>query len=315
MVKSGDYHTISDLDPGNIPLISCADFNNGVVGNFSFPDNKIYRNSITVAYNGLPLTSKYHPYDFGTKDDVAILIPRISMQDKTMFYVAALLNRLRWQYSYSRKCYRDKLRNVVITIPVKNRNGGEWIDEQIIADYIHRDFKSYIPKKYNIDDKEVPKINWSLFNILDIFELSRGDFHSIDALDQGLFMTVSRVTDNNGVVGYYDRPQGSNLYKSGTLTISTVGGDAFVQLDNFIVTDNVIICIPKQKLRITTLFFLAYMFNQEKWRFSYGRQCYLAKLSRANIYIPVTKDGTIDEDIMQQFVKMTPYWPHISRRF
>jgi hypothetical protein len=118
-VHSGDFHAIKELDPGTVPLVSCGDTNNGVVGYFDIPKEFTYQNAITVAYNGSwPLLTKFHPYRFGAKDDVAVLIPRSETGRETLIYVAVMLNRLTWRYSYGRKCFRQKLQNVTIPIPV-----------------------------------------------------------------------------------------------------------------------------------------------------------------------------------------------------
>ena len=106
-VKSGDYHSMNELDAGNTPLISCGDTSNGLIGYFEIPDEFIYERALTVAYNGSwPLMTKFHPYRFAAKDDVAVLLPLQPMNDATLLYVAAMLNRMIWRYSYGRKCFR-----------------------------------------------------------------------------------------------------------------------------------------------------------------------------------------------------------------
>jgi hypothetical protein len=105
-VRSGDCHATSELGPGKIPLISCGDIGNGLVDYFDIPEEWTYSRAITVAYNGSwPLTTKFHPYRFGAKNDVAVLLPLQPMKDSVMLYAAALLNRLVWRYSYGRKCF------------------------------------------------------------------------------------------------------------------------------------------------------------------------------------------------------------------
>src|SRR3990167_8251652 len=111
-VNSGDFHALSELDAGDVPLISCGDLNNGLVGYFDIPEKKRYDHAITVAYNGSPLTTKFHPYPFGAKDDVAVLTPLKPMGECAVMYVAALLNRMTWRYSYGRKCFKEKLGSV-----------------------------------------------------------------------------------------------------------------------------------------------------------------------------------------------------------
>jgi hypothetical protein len=131
-VNSGDFHAIADLDSGTVPLISCGDLGNGLVEYFSIPKEKQYDHAITVAYNGSwPLTTKYHPYEFGAKDDVAVLVPKEPIDQSVLIYVAALLNRLIWRYSYGRKCFKAKLQDVPLVLPVKKVGRQYKIDSRV----------------------------------------------------------------------------------------------------------------------------------------------------------------------------------------
>jgi len=130
VVQSGDFHALKELAPGNTPLISCGDEANGVVGYYDIPPGKVYRRRVTVAYNGSwPLMSKYHPYDFGAKDDVAVLVPRSPLSDGTLLYVAASLDRMVWRFHYGRKCFREKLLTITLPLPVVKLNGDDVLDE------------------------------------------------------------------------------------------------------------------------------------------------------------------------------------------
>ena len=134
-VRSGDFHAIKELDTGSVPLISCGDYNNGLVGYFAIPNKKRYSNTLTVAYNGSwPLTTKFHPYEFGAKDDVAVLLPHAPMKKSVMLYVAALLNRMVWRYSYGRKCFREKLQDVEISLPVTRVDGNPGVIDETVTE-------------------------------------------------------------------------------------------------------------------------------------------------------------------------------------
>jgi len=315
-VVAGDLYAMMELDPGEIPIVSCRESNNGVAGFFDIPESNIFKRAITVACDGSwPLTAKFHPYRFGITDRVAVLVPRFQVRDTTLLYVTAMLNRMTWRYSYGRKCFQKKLAKVRISFPLTRSNGMDRVDEDAIEDIFPRDYEEFIPGKANNGPIHVPRIRWRRFALVEMFNLKRGDFHSLAALDSGSCMTVSRVTEDNGVVGFFEPPDGARVYPCGTITVSTVGGDAFVQLDSFIATDNVIVCTPKQPLRPTSLYFLAFVLNREKWRYSYGRQCYEAKLRQLTLDVPVTQNREVDEDTMQQIVEQTSYWPLIERRF
>jgi hypothetical protein len=113
----GDHHNTSALPPGDIPIISCGDANNGV-STFVGAKEKTYRNRLTIAFNGMnTLTAKYHPYEFAAKDDVAICVPRSPLRLTTELFIQMMLNRERWRYSYYRKCFADKLRRFTVQLP------------------------------------------------------------------------------------------------------------------------------------------------------------------------------------------------------
>lgn len=128
-IVAGDFHAKGELDSGTVPLISCGEENNGLIGYYDIPEEKTYQQALTVSFNGFPLTTNFHPYRFGAKDDVAVLVPRAAMSTGLLIYVGSLLNGMTWRYSYGRKCYRGKLEHVTLRLPVRGPGGA--IDESI----------------------------------------------------------------------------------------------------------------------------------------------------------------------------------------
>ena len=96
---SGDYHKAEDLSDGPYPLISCGGKDNGLVRFCTAPPHHIYENCLTVAYNGSPMVTKYHPYKFVAKDDIAVLIPKRPLRGTTVLFVQMMLSRETWRYS------------------------------------------------------------------------------------------------------------------------------------------------------------------------------------------------------------------------
>ena len=139
---SGDYHKAEDLPDGDIPLVSCGEGNNGIIRYCSVPNNHIYQNALTVAYNGQPLTTKYHPYQFAAKDDVAVLLPKIPLKNSTLLFVQMMLNREQWRYSYGRKCFKAKLIKMQIYLPLKNNMVDEISIELLMQNTSYWDFLS-----------------------------------------------------------------------------------------------------------------------------------------------------------------------------
>ena len=158
---------------------------------------------------------------------------------------------------------------------------------------------------------------WKSFNVTEFFNLKRGNFHSIADLDPGPYPTISRTSTDNGLIGFYDKPERAVVWEPGTISVSTVTGDAFIQPIPFIATDNVVLLIPREEysdLRLTTLVFTSVMINEVKWRYSYGRQCYKTKFATTNIMLPV-KGSALDEDYMQSAVERASYWKLVKAAF
>ena len=310
-IKSGDYHAIAELDTGNTPLVSCGDVNHGFLGFFDIPPEYTYADTITVAYNGKPLTAKFRPYSFGAKDDVGVLLPHDSLQPLTLVYVAGLLNSMQWRFSYGRKCFRDKLSRLELDLPADRVGGAYRVDEDSIAEALQLRSLDLRPNVADSLPVVAPALVWEAKMLSELFELRRGDFHSLQMLQEGNVATVSRTEQDNGVVGYYEPPEESSKYHAGLITVSTVSGDAFVQVTDFMATDNVIICVPSKPMRVTTAYFVAAMINSQKWRYSYGRQCYQEKLGAFTIKVP-WRAGEMDEEAIEQMVTGQPYWPYIQ---
>ena len=157
-----------------------------------------------------------------------------------------------------------------------------------------------------------------MFNVTDIFNIGRGDFHSIAALDPGEYLTISRTESDNGLVGFFNKPDDAKIYDPGTITVSTVTGDAFLQPIKFIATDNVLICVPNDRhslLSLGSMFFISVMLNETKWRYGYGRQPYLNKFKSTKIMLPVDRGGKLDEASMSSLIEGTPYWKLIEKEF
>jgi hypothetical protein len=128
-LEPGHFHSVGHLPSGTVPVVSCGDHDNGVIGYFDVGNAPTFSERITIAFNGEnALTAKYHSYKFAAKDDVAVCLPKKPLLPTTELFIQTMVNRERWRYSYYRKCYADKLRRFQVALPAK---GGE-LDEATI---------------------------------------------------------------------------------------------------------------------------------------------------------------------------------------
>lgn len=118
-IFKGSIHALNVEDPGFVPVISSSTDHNGILGFYDLgPKYPRFQNVVTVAANGTPLTSFYHPYEIVPKDDVFVCKIPGSFPLGSAFYVITALNAVTWRFSYYRKAYLNKLGKISIYMPV-----------------------------------------------------------------------------------------------------------------------------------------------------------------------------------------------------
>lgn len=277
---------------GTVPFVSNGFRNNGIIGLV-----KPKSSDRVFDFEGICISAfceatvhkpPYIPRGNGGSG-LTVLEPKERMDFETLIYVASYINSTyRWKFSYGRMVVKNRIHNLKIVIPDSIKS------PQSISDLM--------PKNHKLNIIE-EKIKFKQFGITDFFDLERGDFHALDKLDIGKYPTISRVTFDNGVEGFYDKPKNAKVYPKGTITISSTSGDAFLQLDDFISTDNVLILVPKQNFCIEELLFITIMLNLEKWRISYGRQGYKGLFAKTKIFLPVNIDNSLNIEYMKKIIK------------
>lgn len=290
-----EYENKHILDRGDTPLISGKGTNNGCYGFYDI-SNKLIPPLITIARTGSVAEAFVQDVPCGAGSDCLILKPKKELSIDYLYYIASMIRKQKWRYNYGRKITPKRIQKISVLEP-------EEYEPKLHYDKF---LKELYPKKNTtntVENKELTPVLITKF-----FNLERGQFHALDKLDDGIYPTVSRTSWDNGVDGFYDKPDNAKIYERFTITVSTVSGDAFLQIVPFIATYNVVICLPKRDYKITTLVYIQSAINKIKWRYSYGRQCYKGTFQKTIVYLPLKDDGELDEDYMEKVVKNEPYW-------
>ncbi len=293
-----------DYSLGEVPFITNGYYENGFVGFVEpcesdrvFEEIGICVSAFCEASVQLP---PFLPRGNGGSG-LCVLKPIKKMSYDELVNYASIINTfIKWRYSYGRMVNKKRLENELIP------------EIQVMEIDFKEKINSLIPKNETNDSFD-GQIELKDFLVTELFTLQHGDFHSLQDLAEGKYPTVSRLNKNNGIVDCFEKLSTAEIYTPLTITISTVTGDAFVQLDKYIATDNVVICNPINPLFPETLFFIAMMINREKWRWMYGRQCYKTKFSKTVIKLPVDENGKLDEETIYKFVRSHYGWKCIER--
>lgn len=298
-----EYHNKENLDYGECLLISSQAVDNGCYGFFDVKP-KFRPPFITVPSTGSIGFAFVQLFPCCVCDDALVLTPKVSMTEEYLFYVAVVIQKMRWRFNYGRKITPSRLGRLPIHSP-----------EEIKIDVSFSTiFNMIYPQRASTEKLKTKKPKMKDFLITELFDLERGQFHAINRLEEGEYPTVSRVSTENGVVGFHKKPKNAKIYPPCMLTVSTVTGDTFLQINEFIATDNVLVCVPKKDYKIHALFYIQVALNGLKWRYSYGRQPYKRIFQKTVIKLPVKEDGTIDEEYIRKVVTTQPYFQALLKR-
>lgn len=300
---SKGYDNKSILDKGSIPLIASQGVDHGVHGFYNVP-KEYHPPIITVPRTGSIGFAFLQLKECNITDDCMVLIPKTKLTIEYLFYIVAMIRISKWRFNYARKITPKRLGKVEV---IPEQKFKVKLSYGKIRDSLY-------PKTNTYTDINLKEPQLKSFNITKLFDLKRGHFHAIDRLKKGTYPTVSRVSQDNGVVGFYKKPVKAKVFSKHLITVSTVTGDAFIQYTPFIATDNTVICIPKIPFKITTLIYIQSYINKVRWRYSYGRQCYKRIFKKTVIFLPVTSENRIDEKYLEKIVMNQPYWQEFKKR-
>ena len=205
----------------------------------------------------------------------------------------------------------QRLPGVRIPLPMIS---GNRLNEEWLARQFPRPLASYVPQHTN-GRITVGRATWRRVPLASLFDIDTGDFNSYGGFPAGNCMIISRSAENNGLAGYFTPPNHARLFPAETITVSTVTGDAFVQMRPFYASDKVVLLKPMDKLKIATLFFVAFSLNHQQWRYSYGRSCFPRTIGRAVVNLPVGTDKRPNESAIEQIVHQSSYWEIVEKQF
>ena len=290
-------------EPGDTAFVTNGLENSGVLGFVTPKDgDKVFEFVGIVLSAFLEATVQVPPFIARGNGGSGLIVlePRQPMPVAQLGYIAAYTNNaLRWRFSWYRQATASRVKR--LTVPPPGTAPAEAFN-----------ISALLPTRTEGAAVQVP-LKYAPFILGSLYELRPGDYHSLVDLQLGDTPIISCGALHNGVAGFVSVPP-EHVY-SGRLTIAFNGSTLTTKHHpyNFAAKDDVAVCFPRQPLRVTTELFIQAMLERERWRFSYYRKCYRAKLERLSVLLPA-KDGLIDEDAIQAAVEATPYWPFLAER-
>ncbi len=303
-VQIGKSHRFESYKAGDTAFITNGFSNNGIQGFVApQPNDRVFDFQGICVSTFCEATFQNPPYVVRGNggSGLVVLEPLEELTREQLTYYAAYINKkLGWRFSYGRMVTKERIEPLEIPTPPEN------IEPRIIGNVLPaRQVNQMRP--VILEHEEEKKLS-------DLFTIQSGDFHATSELDVGVVPLISCGEGDNGLVGYFDVPE--ECQYSHTLTIAYNGRPLTTHYHpyTFGAKDDVAVCIQDETLPLSTLLFIQYVLNAEKWRFSYGRKCFKEKLSQTLIKLPVTKKGELDHSSMSEVVTQLPYWGYLQKQ-
>ena len=304
-------HTLNienkDIFKGEIPCINGSAENNGIlcflsqeITNEGFELQPCPSLSLSRVGNSGQTFLQTKPYFIA--DNAFSLVLKTSQSKEVYLFLSTILNRERFKYSYGRTISIKKYLETEIKLPCNN----EEPDWKYMDDFIKT--LNYKPISSN-NTKLIPCLNiteWKEYKIKDLFEVGGTKTTKIDELEtygSGEYPYVTTQAVNNGVANRY------NYYteKGGVLTIdSAVLGYCTYQEKEFSASDHVEKLTPKFKMNKFIALFFVTLFNNECYKYSYGRKANQIKIKNTILRLP-TKNNVPDWDYIENYMKSLQY--------
>lgn len=314
-LKNGIKYPSYDREPGDLPLISTTDQNNGVSDYIKDRPEK-YKNILTVAYSGSVGATFYHENYVFVGETVFGLIPKFELNKNIGLFLCTILRKHNEIYTYGRKIIGTRYVNDVIKIPATSSGEPDWNFMDRFIKEISSEKSSNIEK--SLDTKNNHKSiafnfeNWKEFTLHEIVDIDYGNKFDLQDMtfENPTINFVSRTGNNNGVSSKVDLLTSKQPYPAGCLTIALGGsiGSTFYQTKDFYTGQNVAVIKFPNDISIHARLFLAtiIMFEVKDRFIAFGRELNRHIKKDFIVRLPAN-NGKPDWKLMAKIMESLPY--------
>ncbi|MCI7501048.1 MAG: restriction endonuclease subunit S [Campylobacter sp.] len=328
--SNGNFDIKKEHINGNGEYVITAGLsNNGILGKTDIKAKIFEPKTITIDMFGCAFYRQFQ-YKMVTHARVFSLKPSFEITDKQGMFLSCSLNFLRFLFGYENMCSWEKIKNHKIQLPI-TANGEIDFDfmESFIAELEAervRELEAYLKatglSDTTLSSDEYNALNtwnsriWQEFKIGDLFEkLNLGFKKSKFEKDKDVskikniefqIPLVNAKDGDNGIM-YYGKKQD---FDTATMTIDIVNdgavstGNVYPQPQETGVLYNAYLIKSKFDISKNLLFFFATTIQKSiKLKFSYELKASWERVKNENIKLPITANGEIDFDFMENFIK------------
>lgn len=298
-------------DSGIIPYVTASNINNGVLTYIDCPCEWIDDGNC-IMIGGKTMTFSYQKEAFCSNDshNIALYLKDQTAAKETcyLFLITALRASLFNKYSWGDSISMKRIKNDVFHIPANKDNKPDFLYMDSYMKTIL--MSSQINLSYLSDSKWSKKIidviEWKELSLCDLFDfkLPQGDIQ-IKKIEDGDTVLITPSAYNNGVFQRISSKSKSTLFPANTLTVDMFGNSYFQEESYFVTAHgHVNVLIPKIRLnKYSGMFIATTIRNMFLEKYGFTQMCTLKVLNREKIKLPVLKNGDLNTEYMESYMR------------
>ena len=304
----------------NVPLVNAKDGDNGIMYYGRETDFETEEMCIDIVNDGAVSTGNVYPQPqrTGVLYNAYLVKPYFDVNDELLIYCAqALQKAIKLKFGYDKKASWERVQNEYFSLPTLNGEIAFDYMESYICELQNESIiklNAYL-KSSGLENTELTQeeknavlklrngdVKWNEFKVGELFESSNGDFdiQKTHINNKGDYVITAGLTDN-GILGKSDIK--ARVFDSHTITVDMFGFAFYRNFKYKIVTHARVFSLkPKIDINDESGFFIVTTFKYLTQLFGYGNMCSWEKIKNYTICFPITADGAIDWDFMQNLI-------------
>lgn len=313
VTNSKPYHKNNlKITKKGIPYITRTSFNNGleeIVENINVHKNP--KNTISLGAENADFF--YQSVEYITGNKMYIIQNDNISKNVGIFLVQSFRNSIKdCGFGYGKGLTGTRFKERIVMLPMDSQGQPNW---QFMEDYIKQEQKQQSQKIIDYYERKLvelagdmvglDKVEWKEFSVGELFDIKIGkniDGNKVDRVNGGTAY-ITRKENTNGLDGFvnYDSEFLNSIYP--VITIGNETAEPYVQDFPFFTGTKVNILLPKFKMDISILKYIATSLRQHKGKYSYSFTINSTRLKKQNILLPADKNGNPNFQYMSDFVK------------
>ncbi|MGW9816689.1 restriction endonuclease subunit S [Staphylococcus cohnii] len=308
IVESGK-DIILDNNNGNLPYINSSGINNGIT-NYVRIGKKIQENFISIARTGTVGSTFYHDYTAVVSANIRTLRPKNFNFNKYlgMFFVGVIKFNVRDRFSYGNILGTNRIKKLKLKLPVDYNNHPDYdfMEQYIKEKYFYIKSQIKEKQKHEINDwRELSEIEWSIFEMDNIFKFKQGKSKGLNHLKiGGRVPYLGAKYNNNGVLAFVQN--NSNFITKGNCISFIRNGEgsmgySIYKHEDHIATSDITNGYNNHLNKYNGQF-ISTMSNLVRGKYNFGYKRSLTRLKKEQIKLPSINNQP-DYDFMEQYMK------------